>query len=118
MLCGLIAAILTLWTGTCSAALAQANDTNGDGMSDVWQRAYSITNINQAHEDTDEDGLSNLVEAHAGTNPHDPNSHTRIDAHIAPGSEVQLEWLGVDLKQYRLQTSLNFSTWLDTDTSE
>lgn len=52
-------------------------DDDNDGMPDVWEIKYlnalsSVTN--DANEDFDKDGFTNLEEYKAGTNPTDPNS--------------------------------------------
>ena len=52
-------------------------DADQDGMGDVWQQSYRISD-SQAHGDLDGDRQTNLSEAQAGTNPHDSNSHSYI----------------------------------------
>ena len=46
-------------------------DTDGDEMTDGWEAAYQLNplSIADAHEDADGDGLSNLQEFEAGSNP-------------------------------------------------
>ncbi len=46
-------------------------DTDKDGMPDLWEQQYglNIDNAADADEDSDQDGLSNLEEYLAGTNP-------------------------------------------------
>jgi len=47
------------------------DDTDNDGMPDWWEKKYGLDpyNPDDANEDLDEDGLTNLVEYKAGTNP-------------------------------------------------
>ncbi|MDD4735398.1 MAG: C1 family peptidase [Kiritimatiellae bacterium] len=50
-------------------------DTEGDGMPDWWEQAYGLDpRINDAEGDPDADGLLNLWEYQAGTNPLEPDS--------------------------------------------
>lgn len=52
------------------------DDADGDGMSDAWETLYGL-NPNSAADgslDPDADGLTNLQEFEAGTDPHDPDS--------------------------------------------
>ena len=58
-------------------APAQMIDLNGNGMSDVWEQIYGASALSPSA-DTDGDGVSNLKEALAGTNPNDTNSFPHI----------------------------------------
>lgn len=55
-------------------------DTNSNGLSDLWERAYNGGNLfpidvfpYRPGDDPDGDGWTNEQEAAAGTNPFDPN---------------------------------------------
>lgn len=51
-------------------------DSEPDGMLDCWEEANSLDPfVNDANEDTDEDGFSNLQEYRRETDPQDPDSH-------------------------------------------
>jgi hypothetical protein len=50
--------------------LQTANDADGDGLPDTWEKFYKTTiGVNDAGLDLDEDGLTNLQEFQNGTNP-------------------------------------------------
>lgn len=52
-----------------NAFLATVDDTDGNGLSDAWERAY-FTHIGvNPYDDPDNDGLNNLQEYLRGTNP-------------------------------------------------
>jgi hypothetical protein len=57
-------------------------DTDGDGMPDWWENLYAPTlnpnNPNDANIDSDGDGMTNLQEYIAGTNPTQANSALRL----------------------------------------
>ena len=54
-----------------------ANDSDGDGMPDEWESQYGLdpNNPDDANQDLDGDGISNLKEYLAGTNPKEKNSN-------------------------------------------
>ncbi|MHB1305798.1 MAG: lamin tail domain-containing protein [Limisphaerales bacterium] len=56
-------------------------DTDRDGLPDDWERAYFLDELNpdDAGEDVDRDGLTNLEEFLAGTSPRDPGSRLGFD---------------------------------------
>jgi uncharacterized protein (DUF1800 family) len=52
-------------------------DTDGNQVSDLWQRLYPEA-VLDGLVDTDDDGMTDLDEGFAGTNPGDPESRLRI----------------------------------------
>jgi len=72
-------------------------DTDEDDMPDMWEETY-MTNLNQTDVgDLDSDGVSNLREYLAGTNPNDSNDLMRVidvDLQSAGSSNVRLKLLG------------------------
>jgi hypothetical protein len=67
--------------------MANARDTDGDGMSDLWEQARGLDPAQpDGGLDPDADGFSNLAEFFAGTDPLDGASALRITAaRLAPG---------------------------------
>jgi hypothetical protein len=90
-------------------------DADGDGLPDSWEQQYFGGPAANPNDDPDHDGMSNLAEYKAGTNPTDPNSRfafIRVERHAASGLVVQ--WASVQGESYQLQRSadllINFST--------
>lgn len=57
-------------------------DTDGDGMPDTWEENHGFDPLdpNDADEDADLDGVTNLNEYLLGTNPRDPLPKPEVDA--------------------------------------
>ena len=126
-----ICSLLGLSTFSVHAIL----DTNDNGLSDVWERAYNNgalfdTSFN-LQADPDSDGWTNALEAIAGTDPFDANSPdgfvrpviSRIPAVLGDIDEsgvpeiitpdaFTLTWQTIAGKQYGLLYSPNLIEWL------
>ncbi len=100
-----------------AGAYAQMIDLNGNGMSDIWEWVYSATNLDP-NADADGDGMSNLQEALAGTNPFDSNSIPKISVVVVAGTNANISMPAQPGKLYQLQsiTNLGGTNWL-TETS-
>ena len=88
-------------------------DTDGDGLPDQWERQFAA-NLGLLHGavDSDGDGVSNVEEFAADTNPLDPASSfrfTRINKPVA-GSPVMLTWTSSATRQYRIRSSTVVTT--------
>jgi len=78
-------------------------DSDGDGLPDAWETTYPTAA--SGAEDTDLDGLTNLQEYRAGTDPTNALSYLRVDT-IALASEsnlVSLRFLATSNKTYTIQ---------------
>ncbi len=110
-------AVAILFLAGGSAALSQMVDVNSNGMSDVWEWVYNATNVVPAV-DSDGDGIANVKEATAGTDPFNSNSVPKISLLGLVGTNRSITMPAALGKLYQLQTLTNLAgtNWL-TETS-
>jgi hypothetical protein len=96
------------------------NDSVGDGISDWWRSQYfggdgTATNaMSCATADPDGDGMDNLQEYLAGTDPTNPNSVFRIVSPDATGTTgFVVRWTSEPYKFYSLMRSTNLVSGFD-----
>jgi hypothetical protein len=79
-------------------------DLNHNGMSDIWEWLHGAYGIDP-NADPDGDGMSNLQESIAGTNPFDASSVFRIQAVSITGTNVSVTIASALGKFYQLQST-------------
>ncbi|MCX6904531.1 MAG: lamin tail domain-containing protein [Verrucomicrobia bacterium] len=85
-------------------------DTDGDGIPDAWIENYFGHSEGQTADnsmwwqDADGDGMNNLQEYQAGTNPRDPNSTLKLTMQLTP-TNLSFSFEGVMAKSYAIKTS-------------
>jgi hypothetical protein len=82
-------------------------DTNQNQMPDDWEAAYSLQGSLNPEDDLDGDGLRNLQEYEAGTDPTDALSYLKVEnVELAEGrAEVLVRFLAVSNRTYTVQSS-------------
>ena len=92
--------------------ITDSDDTDNDGLRDVWETAMFGDIVSQnATDDADHDGTSNIVEQKLGLNPNTGSS--RFTAAISPAG---LTWPGAEGVSFVIQRSTDFSSWDDLAT--
>jgi hypothetical protein len=104
-----------------SAATASENayvsigaDYDRDGMDDNWELAHGFNpfDASDANADADGDGISNLQEYVAGTDPHDNSSYLSVDK-IEPGANTTITFNAAPGRSYTIEftDSLSPANW-------
>src|SRR5438445_509614 len=92
------------------AAHAQKIDVNVNSMSDVWEQIYGAAALNP-NLDSDGDGVPNILESIAGTDPFDANSYPHIPVMAQSGNNFMVSIPCALGKQYQLQSTTDWTNW-------
>jgi hypothetical protein len=90
-------------------------DSNGNGIADAWEY-QNFGALVSASADPDHDGMSNLEEYLAGTNPNDSNDVLRVTSVSRGGGVIKLttiNWTSAPTRYYNVQ----YRTTLDTNST-
>jgi hypothetical protein len=104
---GTYAVIVTNYGGTAqstSALLTLVADTDGNGLPDWYEALLSsgTNNPTQADFDSDGDGMTNLQEFLAGTDPQDPLSYLKVNISALTGN-ASIWFMAVTNRTYTVQ---------------
>jgi hypothetical protein len=90
-------------------------DSDGDGIPDAWMWQYFghptglAGDHSRAADDADGDGMSNLAEYLAGTNPTNAASNLRMLGAASSGNDVLLSWTVAGGRSYVVQAATGLS---------
>ena len=85
-------------------------DLDGNGIPEAWEQLYFGRTGIDPSADPDGDGLSNLEEYKAGTNPNDFQSQFKVVRITPQGGGVLVEWSSVTNRSYSILRSTDLLT--------
>ena len=103
---------INLGTGLLKTDSICRPDADGDGISDAWEiEIAEAPSLLTATGDYDGDGITDLNEYLAGTNPIDPESHLHILDYQPGKGNSSLTWTSNGARVYRIGQSTDLQAW-------
>jgi hypothetical protein len=106
--------------GSTRLDLSLGIDTDGDGLSDAWERSLiaadltgrlrTLTDITP-HGDIDGDGLTNLQEQALGASPNNSGDGVKLEVIELVGTSARVRFIGVKGRTYGIKASADLTTW-------
>ncbi len=97
-----------------------SRDSDDDGLHDGWELLYGFnplvaTGDDGPDADPDNDGLNNLAEQTAGTNPRDAGSRFELSEVARSEEKVGIRWQALAGREYHVLVSPDNEAWTDVE---
>jgi len=100
----------TPFPGRGLATMGRNGDFDQNGLPDVWESVFQTHGLT-AQADPDGDGLNNIQEAAAGTNPLQAASAFSTEISMTSDGKIRLDWKGSAYKKYSIQSANSPGSW-------